>query len=111
MGPGFESLKVHHRQVAGTKSRMKIRVIAFVSHDREVIKSPKGHRSKVNTCFKVSVSNAKGPPVPIPNTEVKLCSGDNTCLETSRDDSSSLTQKALKVNTFKAFFKKIHNGI
>ena len=54
---------------------------------------------------RVSVSNAKGPPVPIPNTEVKLCSGDNTCLETSRDDSSMLTQKALKVNTFKAFFK------
>ena len=40
----------------------------------------------------VSVSNAKGPPVPIPNTEVKLCSGNNTCLETSRDDSSMLTQ-------------------
>ena len=26
----------------------------------------------------VSVINAEGPPVPIPNTEVKLCSGDNT---------------------------------
>ena len=39
----------------------------------------------------VGVFNAEGPPVPIPNTEVKLCSGDNTCLETDRKDSSSLT--------------------
>ena len=53
MGPGFESLKVHHR----------------VCH-----------------------FDAKGPPVPIPNTEVKLCSADNTCLETSREDRSMLTQ-------------------
>ena len=41
----------------------------------------------------VSTSNAEGPPVPIPNTEVKLCSAENTCLETSREDRSMLTQK------------------
>ena len=41
---------------------------------------------------KVSVTNAEGPPVPIPNTEVKLCSGDNTLWETAREDSSMLTQ-------------------
>ena len=40
----------------------------------------------------VSDSNAEGPPVPIPNTEVKLCSGNNTCLATDREDSSLLTQ-------------------
>ena len=40
---------------------------------------------------KVSVFNAKGPPVPIPNTEVKLCSAENTCLETDREDRSTLT--------------------
>ena len=40
----------------------------------------------------VSIFNAKGPPVPIPNTEVKLCCADNTCLETSREDRSMLTQ-------------------
>ena len=34
---------------------------------------------------------AEGPPVPIPNTEVKLCRGDNTYLETGREDSSSPT--------------------
>ena len=39
----------------------------------------------------VSVTNAEGPPVPIPNTEVKLCSGENTLRETVREDSSMLT--------------------
>ena len=39
----------------------------------------------------VSVTNAEGPPVPIPNTEVKLCSGENTLRETVREDSSVLT--------------------
>ena len=40
---------------------------------------------------KVGVTNAEGPPVPIPNTEVKLCSGENTLRETVREDSSVLT--------------------
>ena len=40
----------------------------------------------------VSVTNAEGPPVPIPNTEVKLCSGENTLREAAREDSSMLTQ-------------------
>ena len=39
----------------------------------------------------VSVTNAEGPPVPIPNTEVKLCSGENTLRATVREDSSMLT--------------------
>ena len=39
----------------------------------------------------VGVINAEGPPVPIPNTEVKLCSGDNTLRETVREDSSMPT--------------------
>ena len=42
---------------------------------------------------RVSVLNAKGPPVPIPNTEVKLCSAENTWLETARENRSMLTQK------------------
>ena len=40
---------------------------------------------------KVGVTNAEGPPVPIPNTEVKLCSGENTLRETVREDSSMPT--------------------
>ncbi len=36
----------------------------------------------------VGDTNAEGPPVPIPNTEVKLCSAENTCLATSRENRS-----------------------
>ena len=39
----------------------------------------------------VGVTNAEGPPVPIPNTEVKLCSGENTLRETVWEDSSMPT--------------------
>ena len=50
----------------------------------------------------VGVFNGEGPPVPIPNTEVKLTSADNTCLETDREDRSMPTQ-SLQGN-LKAFF-------
>ena len=40
----------------------------------------------------VGVFNGEGPPVPIPNTEVKLTSADDTCLETDRDNRSTPTQ-------------------
>ena len=43
----------------------------------------------------VGVLNAEGPPVPIPNTEVKLCCGDNTCLATDRKDSSMPTHNII----------------
>ena len=45
----------------------------------------------------VGVFNGEGPPVPIPNTEVKLTSADNTCLETDREDRSMPTQKTAVV--------------
>ena len=38
------------------------------------------------TLREVGGINAEGPPVPIPNTEVKLCRADNTWLETARED-------------------------
>ena len=41
--------------------------------------------------LRVSVINAEGPPVPIPNTEVKLCSGENTLRATVRENNSMLT--------------------
>ena len=41
----------------------------------------------------VGVFNGEGPPVPIPNTEVKLTSAENTCLETDREDRSMPTQR------------------
>ena len=48
----------------------------------------------------VSVTNAEGPPVPIPNTEVKLCSGENTLRATVREDSSMLTQDGERIKPF-----------
>ena len=42
---------------------------------------------------KVGVINGEGPPVPIPNTEVKLTRADNTWLEAARKDRSMPTQK------------------
>ena len=43
----------------------------------------------------VGVYGDEVPPVPIPNTEVKLTSADNTCLETDREDRSMPTSKGL----------------
>ena len=40
----------------------------------------------------VGVDYNEGPPVPIPNTEVKLACADNTWLETARDDRLMPTQ-------------------
>ena len=44
----------------------------------------------------VGVSNGEGPPVPIPNTEVKLTSVDNTLRATVREDRSTPTRGPLK---------------
>ena len=41
----------------------------------------------------VGLTNAEGPPVPIPNTEVKLSSVDNTSRETVREDRSRPTSR------------------
>ena len=41
----------------------------------------------------VGVIDAEGPPVPIPNTEVKLCRAENTWLEAAREDRYSPTQQ------------------
>ena len=42
--------------------------------------------------IEVGFFNAKGTPVPIPNTVVKLCSADNTRREAAREDKSKPTQ-------------------
>ena len=47
------------------------------------------------------------PPVPIPNTVVKLVYGDNTWLATAREDNSTPTSKAAtKVAAFSFYSKK-----
>ena len=42
----------------------------------------------------VGVDYNEGPPVPIPNTEVKLVCAENTRLATARDDRLAPTLKA-----------------
>ena len=42
----------------------------------------------------VGVFNGEGPPVPIPNTAVKLTSAENTCLATDWKDRSTPTYTA-----------------
>ena len=41
----------------------------------------------------VGVDYDEGPPVPIPNTEVKLVRAEDTWLETARENRFSPTQK------------------
>ena len=55
----------------------------------------------------VGVFNGEGPPVPIPNTEVKLTSAENTCLVTSREDRSMPTQNPVSLMRCGVF--AIHN--
>ena len=43
------------------------------------------------------MSDEQGPPVPIPNTEVKLLSADDTKRETARENRSMLTPSGRKV--------------
>ena len=100
MGPGFESLKVHHKQ---NDVLSRVRLTLNFAYGECCIESrvriPEGAPAAVPHPIvllnqveqRVSVSNAKGPPVPIPNTEVKLCSAENTCLETDRKNRSTLT--------------------
>ncbi len=45
----------------------------------------------------IGVFSAQGPPVPIPNTVVKLCYADNTCLETDREDRSMPIQSGTEM--------------
>ena len=86
MGPGFESPEVHQSAVPTPNSRAWIANL--------VIAYPEGEGSKEAVLERVvSVFNAVGPPVSIPNTEVKRCSGENTWLATAREDNSMLTQK------------------
>ena len=63
------------------------------------------HPCGVPRGFIVGVFNGEGSPVPIPNTEVKLTSADNTCLETDREDRSMPTQKAatIRLRPFAAY--------
>ena len=46
--------------------------------------------------YSVGVFNGEGPPVPIPNTAVKLTCAENTCLATDRENRSMPTPPSHK---------------
>ena len=48
--------------------------------------------------YLVGASNDEGPPVPIPNTEVKLISAEDTCLATDWEDRSVPTQQIISAD-------------
>ena len=77
MGPGFESLKVHQ------------------------------YENGLYIVFSVSVFIAEGPPVPIPNTEVKLSHAEDTCLATDRENRSMPTQKKQAEETLFALYSSL----
>ena len=56
-------------------------------------KATGGNRVSEADFDEVGVNDDEGPPVPIPNTEVKLVGGENTCLATDREDSTMPTQR------------------
>ena len=62
---------------------LKARHAESVVTDREVV-----------NIYIVGADWCEGPPVPIPNTEVKLISADDTWLETARDNRKMPTYKA-----------------
>ena len=45
-------------------------------------------------CNRIGVNGNEGPPVPIPNTVVKLMSAENTWLEAAREDRTTPIQSA-----------------
>ena len=59
--------------------------------------------------FIVSANGDEDPPVPIPNTEVKLISAENTWLEAARENRAVPTQKELSEKcAFKHIFHLSH---
>ena len=73
MGPGFESLKVHQWPIGQV-------VKTAASHAVNIGSNP------VWVTKKVCVDCHVGPPVPIPNTEVKHMYADNTWRATAWED-------------------------
>ncbi len=57
-------------------------------------------------CNRIGVNGNEGPPVPIPNTVVKLMCAENTWLEAAREDRTTPIQSAGLDNFKPAFFKE-----
>ena len=59
---------------------------------------------------KVGVFNVEGPPVPIPNTVVKLNSAENTWLEAARENRSMPTQALQKQGTHSSIAQSVEHA-
>ena len=66
--------------------------------------------SLVRTQLTVGVDDAEGPPVPIPNTEVKLSGAENTWLVTARKDREMPTQAKHLIRCF-ALYSSIAQSV
>ena len=77
MGPGFESLKVHQWPIGQV-------VKTAASHAVNIGSNPVWVTKILNRIVRVDCD--EGPPVPIPNTEVKLICADNTWRATAWED-------------------------
>ena len=63
-------------------------------------------RARKCRCNRIGVNGDEGPPVPIPNTVVKLISAENTWLEAAREDRTTPIQSAGLKNFKPAIFSK-----
>ena len=85
----FSATGIHHAPLAQLVEQLTLNQWVRGSSPRRCTKgAQKGGDSE---SAPVSVFNAEGPPVPIPNTVVKLCGADNTRRATAREDRSLLT--------------------
>ena len=84
MGPGFESLKVHQWPIGQVVKTAASHAVNIGSNPVWVTIFLKRDEKKLVSI--VGVDWYEGPPVPIPNTEVKLIFADNTWLVTARED-------------------------
>ena len=91
MGPGFESLKVHQWPVGQVVKTAASHAVNIGLNPVRVTKAlDAGKRLTYKRwrkpSIRVGIDCHEGPPVPIPNTEVKLMHADNTCRVTCRED-------------------------
>ncbi len=68
-------------------------------------------RARKCRCNRIGVNGDEGPPVPIPNTVVKLISAENTWLEAAREDRTTPIQSAGLKTSNRLFFKKTENAL
>ena len=106
MGPGFESLKLHQwpiGQVVKTAASHAVNIgsnpvwVTIFPLDKwfdwcynsHVVRSQAAfdiYKMGQSSSIRVRVDCHEGPPVPIPNTEVKLMCADNTWRATAWED-------------------------